>query len=294
MKTNRNKTLYLVTFLIIILSIVTSLTGVVYTTGGQPYNFTNLYGDTVKINGDGLYAYDSYFMAPIFKGTDFTTLFVTVPLLIFALIVDSKKNTMKTRIFLTSMIALVLYYATSIAFGVTYNILHLVYIALFSASLFGLIISIMGLDRKKIADSVDEKSLPFKGMYIFLFITGVALTVAWLPDIISALIAGRSLQLIEIYTTAITYVLDIGIITPLAFICLNQLKNRKGMGYILAGILFTVCMLVGIMLPIQTVFQTLAGIEIPLPALITKVFSFVILAIFAIYFNIKLFKSIKE
>ena len=44
--------------------------------------------------------------------------------------------------------------------------------------------------------------------------------------------------------------------------------------------------------PVQTVFQMLAGIDLPIPALITKVFIFIILAAFALYFDRKLSKII--
>jgi hypothetical protein len=47
------------------------------------------------------------------------------------------------------------------------------------------------------------------------------------------------------------------------------------------------------MLPIQTAFQLMAGISLPIEAIVTKVAIFIILAIFALYFNIKFFKNIK-
>jgi hypothetical protein len=289
---NNSMSLYIVTFIIIVLSIVTTLVGLLYTTGGKAFDFVNQYGDMVKIYGDGLYAHDSYFMAPIFRGTDFTIICFAIPSLIIELILDAKKKTLRNRLFLTSVISIFTYYSASIAFGVTYNILHLIYIALFSASLFGLIIAMGSLDKKLVAESVRDK-LPFKGIYVFLALTGIALIVAWLPDIINSLVAGRSLELIEVYTTAVTYILDMGVIGPVALICLYQLKKRNGMGYILLEMLLTVCIIVGVMLPIQTVFQVSAGIELPLAALITKVASFVVLAFFALYFNIKFLKNVK-
>ena len=72
--------------------------------------------------------------------------------------------------------------------------------------------------------------LPYKGIYAFLAVTGIALFIAWLPDIISALLAGRALAMIEVYTTEPTYVLDMGIISPLAFSCLFLLRKREGTG----------------------------------------------------------------
>jgi len=293
MSKNNNQSLHLVTFIIIILGIITSAVGLLYTTGGEPFDFVNQYGDTVKIYGDGLYAADSYFRAPIFRGTDFTILCIAIPILIIALFLDVKKKTLKSRLLLMSVIALFTYYSASIAFGVSYNVLHLVYIALFSASLFGLIMAMGSIDTNKIAASMGD-AIPYRGIYIFLALTGVALIVAWLPDIVNSLVAKRPLELIEVYTTEITYVVDMGVIAPAALICLFQLKKRRAMGYMLLGILLTVCSIIGIMLPIQTLFQISAGIELPLPVVVTKVASFVVLAFFALYFNIKFFKNINN
>lgn len=292
MNKNNDKSLHILTFIIIILGILTSSIGLLYTTGGKAFDFVNQYGDTVKIYGDGLYARDSYFMAPISRGTDFTIICFVIPILIVALMLDIKKKTLKSRLYLMSVISVFTYYSASIAFGVTYNMLHLIYIALFSASLFGLIIAMGSLDKKQVEDSMGD-TLPYKGINIFLALTGIALIVAWLPDIINSLVTGRSLELIEVYTTAVTYVLDMGVIAPTAFICLFLLKKRSGMGYILLVMLLTVCIIIGIMLPIQTAFQVSSGIELPFAVIITKVSSFVLLALFALYFNIKFFKNMK-
>ncbi len=292
MKTNKAMNhLHITTMLIAILSLVTTLTGLFYKTGGKVYTIKNQYGDAVKICGNGLYEHDSYFMAAIFRGTDFTILFIAIPLLILALVLDRKKRSLKSKLFLTSVIALFTYYSASIAFGITYNFLHLIYIALFSLSFFGLILAFTDTNLSLLTKNVIGK-LPRKGINIFLIFTGVALIVAWLPDIITSLVWHRSLQMIEVYTTQITYVLDMGIVGPTALICLFMLKKQNGTGYILLAILLTVCTIIGIMLPIQTIFQITAGIELPIGAIVTKVASFVLLALFALYFDIKLFKSI--
>lgn len=119
----------------------------------------------------------------------------------------------------------------------------------------------------------NDKSLyiiPFKGVYIFLVLTAISLIVAWLPYIINSLVLGRSLELIEVYTTQITYVIDMGVIALTALICLFQLKKRSGMGYTLLAMLLTLCTIVGIMLPIQTTVQLMAGISLPVEVILTK------------------------
>ena len=83
-----NKVFHILSIFIIVLVIISSGFGLFYKSGGQSFDFLNLYGDTVKIYGDGIYKNDSCFFAHTFKGTDFTALFVALPLMIFALIVD--------------------------------------------------------------------------------------------------------------------------------------------------------------------------------------------------------------
>lgn len=113
---------------------------------------------------------------------------------------------------------MLLYYSASLAFGVTNNRLHLIYITLFSVCFFSVSILFAklhttGIRQRKVC------SYPFtKGMKVFLLAAGISLFAAWLPDIIVSFAKGTSLELIEVYTTEITYVLDMGIISPLMFV----------------------------------------------------------------------------
>jgi uncharacterized membrane protein len=52
--------------------------------------------------------------------------------------------------------------------------------------------------------------------------------------------------------------------------------------------------IVGIMVINQSIFQIIAGIEMPIEAAITKVGIFAVLGIIAIYYQIKLFRNIKD
>jgi hypothetical protein len=262
-----------------------------YTVDGQSFDFINQYGNTVKIYGDGIYKNDSYFMAPIFKGTDCTILFLAIPLLITALIIDIKNGTIKTKLFLTAIVALFAYYSTSISIGVVYNMLHLVYIALFSCSIYALIIGFILLGNYTIKISTIMYT---NGLKIFLVFCGLSLFVAWLPDIIVSLINKKSLELIEVYTTQITYVLDMAIMSPLMFICMYNLSKGNSIGYILLGIILNILIVVGVMVIIQAIFQTIAGIDLPIMAIITKVGIFIVMAIVAIYYEAKLFRNIES
>jgi len=277
------KTLHILSVFIILLGIIVSCFGLFYKTCGQSFDFINQYGDVVKIYGDGIYKNDSYFMAPIFRGTDCMILFLAIPLLIIALIRNIKKDTIKTNLFLTAIIAMFAYYSASISLGVVYNMLYLVYITLFSCSIYAFIVGFMLLKKITIEPSVEIFT---KGLKVFMVFCGLSTFVAWLPDIIASLMNNRSLELIEVYTTQVTYVLDMAIISPLIFICLY---NRS---YILLGIILNMLAIVGVMVIFQTVFQAMAGIDLPIEAAITKVGMFVVLAVVAVYYEVKLFKNI--
>ena len=117
---------------------------------------------------------------------------------------------------------------------------------------------------------------------------------SWLPDVIPSAIKGGTLSLIGVYTTNITYVLDMGIISPICFVTIYLMKKKNIIGTLLLAILLKMCMIVGIMMFPQTICQEVSGCDMPIPALITKSLSFVVLGGFALYFNQKLFLEIKE
>lgn len=269
----------------IVLVFVTSMAGLLSINFTKAYDFVNQYGHIVEMYGYGIYANDTYFQAPISIGTDICTLFVGVPLFIFAYMNYSKKGDVVSRLKLISIYAAVFYYAASLAFGLTYNRLFLVYVALFGCSLFGMFRHICNIKLEKVVTVS-------KGLRVFLILSGVALIVAWLPDVIPSAISGGTLSLIGVYTTNITYVLDMGIISPMCFITLYLLKKGNPIGTLLLAIILKLCIIVGIMMIPQTICQMASGCDIPIPALVTKSLSFVVLGGFAFYFNRKLYKEL--
>ncbi len=100
--------------------------------------------------------------------------------------------------------------------------------------------------------------------------------------------------MIGVYTTEITYVLDMGVISPMCFVCLYLMKKNDSLGVVLLAVLLKACIIVGIMVVPQTICQMLSGVELPLPALLTKVLSFVALGGFALYFNHRMYQELER
>ncbi len=280
------KKINILPLIIIILLLITSIFGILSFNSSNGYEVTNQYGQVVKMYGSGIYAHDTYFKAPISIGTDFCILFVLIPLFAYFYWKNEREKSDKSHLLLLSVDACALYYAASIAFGVTYNQLHLVYIALFSCSLFELF---------RAYKKIHLNALRYQkrnGVFVFLILTGVALIVAWMPDIIPTLFHGGTLALIGVYTTEITYVLDMGIVGPLCLVTVYLLKKEDKLGIVILAALLMTCILVGIMMIPQTLCQMASGIELPLPQILTKSGSFLLLGFFAFYFNRKLYKEL--
>ena len=225
-----NKALIVLNKVTILLVLVVTITGVFSFDPGQSYYAMNQYGESIQIWGSGIYSHDSFFKAPIQIGTDITVLFVVVPLTLYSFTKFRKEQSMERYIQNFGYISALLYYSACLAFGVTYNRLHLVYILFFSTCLFSVnvLLAFFYKTENKVVNSFFTK-----GMEIFLVLSGFSLFVAWLPDIIPTLIKDSPLALIEVYTTEPTYVLDMGIISPLMFVTYYFCKKEKFIGYVL-------------------------------------------------------------
>lgn len=271
----------------ICLLIITSMAGILSMNFEHSYKFVNQYGHTVLMYGYGTYANDTYFQAPISIGSDIAILFILVPMFIYTYLKKIKTPNKITDLKLVSLYGISLYYAVSIATGLTYNRLFLIYVALFSCSLFGLFKNILCMQFET------EPKLS-KGLTIFLILSGIALIVAWLPDVVPMITRGETLQSIGVYTTCVTYVIDMGIIAPICFVCIFLLKGKNALGIMIEAIILKLCIFVAILMFPQMICQLLSGCDIPFVALITKSFSFILLGGFAFYFNRKLYRGLEN
>ena len=289
MKTS--KALIILSLLVGLLAIVQAGAGLFWPDGGSPFPFTTLHGQQVQINGQGIYAYDTTFKAPIFRGTDAITLFVCVPLLIIAVLLY-RRGSLRGQILLASVLAYFLYNSASVVLGVAYNNLFLVYTAFFSASLFAFILSLAAIDLQSLPARVSA-GFPRRGMAGLMFVAGLAVLFAWLGDIVSALLRGTVPEIAS-YTTEVTYAIDLGIIVPASILAGILLLRRAPVGYLLGAILTILLAIIGVLVATQTVFQSMAGITLSPGQFAGKAGSFMILSLVAVYMIARLFRAISE
>ena len=282
-----SRTLIVFSWLIVLLAAIYAGYGLFWRGGGGPFPFTTLHGQVVTISGQGIYRYDTLLTAAGFRGTDAVTLFVGIPLLVFA-ILYYRRGSLRGALLLVSVLAYFLYNAASLAFSAAYNQLVLIYISAFSVGLFGFILACMVIDLS----SLPVRVLPGmreRGTAVFLFFAGGATALIWLSDMLPALLAGSMPLVLGSYTTVFTYAFDLAVITPSAILAGIWLFRKTSLGYLLAPVMLVLCALIGLVVIGQSIFQLKAGIQFNPGQLIGLIGSWVVMGAIAIALTVSFF-----
>ncbi len=289
MKTSN--TLVWLASLIVVLALIATSVGLFYQDGGTSFSFTSLRGETIQMYGQGLYHYDSSLIGTGFNVQDTITLVLGVPLLVLSILLY-RRGSLQGGLLLSGTLTYFLYNYASMAFGAAYNNLFLIYVALFSSSLFGLSVALTSFELPALPAHF-AKGLPRRGISIFLIVSGVVLIAIWLfLDILPALLSGGTPQLWG-YTTGVTWVVDMGVVGPSLIVAGILLLRRAPAGYLLASTLLVYSVALGIQLAAMGIVQFLAGL-FGVGQFIGMVVSFLILTLFAIWFTIVLFRNFSE
>jgi hypothetical protein len=142
----------------------------------------------------------------------------------------ARKGSLRGELLLAGGLGYMLYTYTSYSFLSAYNEFFLVYVALFSLSLFAFILALSGMDTERVTRSVSG-GMPRRGIAVFLLLHCRFLTLAWLGRIVPPLLAGTPPPGLEAYTTLVIQALDLGIIVPVSVITAVLLWKKQPWGY---------------------------------------------------------------
>jgi hypothetical protein len=198
--------------LIALLSTVACLIGLFWPDAGDRTGVSSVRGEAVELYGEGLYRFDTVFIAAGSRGTDLVTLLLGVPLLLSGVALY-RRGSLRGGLVLVGAVTYFLYVYASRSLGNAYNGLFLVYIALFSASLFALILLLVSVDRQMIGAQLGTDR-PRRGLAGFLFASGVVTAAVWLLPLLGSAAGSDAPKYLDTYTTTVTDVLDLGVIVP--------------------------------------------------------------------------------
>jgi len=255
---NYNPALKWLVPIIIVLTLVATLAGLLPGVG-QPYPLTNFRGEEVTIHARGLYYWDTVSSAAQMQANDLVTLALGLPLLAISFWL-TLRGSLRGRLLMTGTLGFVLYTYITMCFGAAYNKLFLVYVALFSLSLFAFILSMMSFDLKTLPTHFSEK-LPRGWIAGLLFFAAAFLSLAWLGRI-AATITPDAIPVLENTTSMFIQAMDLGIVVPLCVLSGILLLRRHAWGYLLASVALMKFLTMGIAVSLMSLNMARVGVPI--------------------------------
>lgn len=261
--------------LIVLLALFAAGAGVFWRSDGAPIPFTTERGTVVELQGSGLYRYDSVATAAQAIAQDVVTLVIGIPLLLIATYLYAR-GSLRGHVLLAGTLGYFLYTYTSLAMLSAYNELFLVYVALFSLSLFAFVPAVTTLYAAEFTARFPRRAIAYASLFLAL-----ALSLLWLGLIAPSFTPGITPAGLDNATTLVIQVLDLGIIVPTAVMVGVLLLRRHQLGYVLASVLMIKGVTMGAATSAMVVGQLLAGVAVPLPVMLlfpTFTVIFVVLA----------------
>lgn len=281
---NKNRIVFTLSLIVVLLIWCSSGIGLFYRNGGQPRFVENIYGETVQLFGDGVYANNSMLKAAIAKGSDLVMLLVSFGLLISTL----RRNTgQKVKLLHGGFLISLLYHSATTAFGIAYSRMFLLYLFTFSATFFAFVAVMIDLNETIQPISRDKMYI---GTAIFTMAAGSTVLV-WLMSILPTLFTDAPLDILDISTTEPTFIIDIGLIFPVCLFGGIMLLRGKIIGYILSPIMLIFLVIIAFTVIGQTSVQLYYKVIISIQQIIGYVITFVVFGLIAAIVNIRFMLS---
>lgn len=220
---------------IVALTLIAAGAGVFWQGGGSAYKFTTLRGETVMINGHGLYRYDTVSMAAQAVAQDIVTLLIGIPFLLISLYY-LRGDSLRGKLLFCGITGYFLYTYMSYAVGANYNNMFLIYVAVFSLSLSTLSMILSSIDLSTLKTHFSEKT-PERSIAVYLLGISFLLFMAWMGRIVPAMIAGTAPAGLESNTTLFIQFMDLAIVIPLSVVAGILLIRKQPLGYLLSSIM---------------------------------------------------------
>lgn len=281
------RTVTILVFLIVVLSMAATITGIFSTYGPGPYEYETIRGQTVMIYGKGIYQHMSQEVAPQGIAQDVVTLCFGVPLLIVALYL-TRKGRLRGRILLAGTLGY--FFVTYLLYMLMsmYNNFFLIYIVLTSLSFFSLTLTLFSFDLNQL-HSYFNKGRAVKGVGCFLIINATIIGLLWLGVVVPPLLNGIIPVQVEHYTTLVVQGLDLALLLPIAFVAGILLLKDRPLGYLLVPVYIHFLALLMTALSAKIIGMSILGTEVG-PAIIV----IPIINMMAIFCVVLIWKNINE
>lgn len=210
----RLKYAYVLSIIIVVLSLISALGGLF---------LDNLYRDNTFVNS-------------AWRGNDLVTLFVAVPGLLAALFL-TKRGSQRAQLVWLGMLDYMLYNFAFYLFGASFNQFFLLYVALFTLSIYAMIFALIGIDAKAIGQKFGAKT-PVKIIGGYMLFVAIGLGTVYTAQSLGFVATGQVPQIVTKtgHPTSVIFALDLSLLVPALVLGALWLFKRQPWGYVLAAI----------------------------------------------------------
>lgn len=206
---------------------------------------------------DDLYQEDAW-AREAFRGGDIVTLGVVVPVLILAL-VQARRGSVRAMVVWIGVLAYALYNYAYYVFGASFNDAFLIHIAIFSSSIFALVLAVSNLDVAATAEPLRRRQLA-RWIGGFLTLVGAGQGALWVFVIVRYAVTGEVLADIPVRGQHVVFALDLSLLVPALIVAGVLLWRRTAIGYVTAGVVSVMGSLVLLNLLLAAAFQANADV----------------------------------
>ncbi len=227
-----------------LLSVAVSLGGVLSYGQDQYRTVVTARGETVQMQDAGVYRFSVRSLVVAGIPWDVVRLVFITPLLLVSLVLHVRRSLRGSMLLLGGLGSLT-YQGLLWTFDWAYNSLFLVYVGLFSLSLWTAVIVTVQTDRRAIAEAVTGR-FPARTAATFSFLLGGMLLLKCLGEIAptigtTAMPAGGHGQY-----TMVDQALDIGLLVPFCAAVATLLLQRRALGYLLSASALVLFLAIGL------------------------------------------------
>lgn len=233
-----DRTLTFLTWSMAFLSAAAAGSGIFTEGGPGPYEIETWRGTTVTLYGKGLYQHMSAEVAIQGIAQDYVTLFLAVPLLLFAWW-KARGGAVRWRLALSGVVGY--FFVTYLFYTVMamYHALFLVQVALLGLSFFALLRLLLTFELGRMPAAFSTRA-PHRLAGGFLVFNAVIIALLWLGVVLPPLLDGSIYPgAVEHYTTLVVQGLDLGLLLPLCLVVGLALRRRQPLG-LLGGTVYLV------------------------------------------------------
>jgi len=186
---------------------------------------------------------DNELVKAVWLGNDIVTLFVAIPIMIGALFF-SLRNSLKARLIWMGTLWYMVYNYIFYMYGTTFNKLFLLYVIIFTLSIYALILALMKIDIKSFKKNISS-NIPVRWISSYMLFFAIMIGGLWIAQSLSFVFTSEvPLGITQTgHPSGVVFATDLSLLVSTLIVGAILLLKREVWGYIISIISLTKCLL---------------------------------------------------